>query len=167
MEPNKILRGKKILIVDDEPDVLEILTELLDMCRIDTASSFAEGKKLLENETYDIAILDIMGVQGFDLLRIANAQKIPALMLTAHGLSEESLKKSAKEGALYYAPKEKMNEIDLFVADVLDAINNKKNPWAKWFDRLAGFYDSRFHGPDWREQEQEFWKEKLKKYPEL
>ena len=167
MEPIKILKGKKILIVDDEPDVLEILIELLDICRIDTASSFEEGKKLLENETYDIAILDIMGVRGFELLETANRQKIPALMLTAHGLSEESLKKSAEEGALYYAPKEKMNEIDLFVADVLDAIDNKKNPWVKWFERLAGFYDKRFHGPNWREQEQEFWKEKLEKYPEL
>ena len=167
MDPIKILKGKKILIVDDEPDVLEILIELLDICRIDTASSFEEGKKLLENETYDIAILDIMGVRGFELLEIANRQKIPALMLTAHGLSEESLKKSAEEGALYYAPKEKMNEIDLFVADVLDAIDNKKNPWVKWFERLAGFYDKRFHGPNWREQEQEFWKEKLEKYPEL
>ncbi len=167
MEPSKILKGKKILIVDDEPDVLEILIELLDICRIDTASSFEEGQKLLENETYDIAILDIMGVKGFELLKIANTQKIPALMLTAHGLSEESLKKSAEEGALYYAPKEKMSEIDLFVADVLDAIDNNKNPWVKWFERLAGFYDSRFHGPNWREQEREFWKEKLKKYPEL
>ena len=167
MEPSKVLKGKKILIVDDEADVLEILTELLDICRIDKASSFEEAKKLLESQTYDIAILDIMGVKGFELLKIANTQKIPALMLTAHGLSEESLKKSAEEGALYYAPKEKMNDIDLFVADVLDAIDNKKNPWAKWFERLAGFYDGRFHGPNWREQEQEFWKEKLKKYPEL
>ena len=167
MEPSKILKGKKILIVDDEPDVLESLTELLDICRIDTASSFEEGKKFLESQTYDIAILDIMGVKGFELLEIANTQKTPALMLTAHGLSEESLKKSAEEGALYYAPKEKMSEIDLFVADVLDAIDHKKNPWVKWFERLAGFYDSRFHGPNWREQEQEFWKEKLKKYPEL
>jgi DNA-binding NtrC family response regulator len=167
MEPSKMLQGKKILIVDDEPDVLEILVELLDMCRIDTATSFEEGKKLLENETYDIAILDIMGVQGFDLLKIANARKIPALMLTAHGLSEESLQRSAKEGALYYAPKEKMNDINVFVADVLEAVDNKKNPWAKWFERLAGYYDKRFHGPNWREQEQEFWKEKLKKYPEL
>jgi DNA-binding response OmpR family regulator len=167
MEPSKILKGKKILIVDDEPDVLEILIELLDICRIDKASSFEEGKKLLESQTYDIAILDIMGVKGFELLKIANTQKIPALMLTAHGLSEESLKKSAEEGALYYAPKEKMIEIDRFVADVLDAIDNNKNPWVKWFERLAGFYDNRFHGPNWREQEQEFWKEKLKKYPEL
>jgi CheY-like chemotaxis protein len=29
------LKGKRILIVDDEPDVLEALGELLDMCEID------------------------------------------------------------------------------------------------------------------------------------
>ena len=40
MDPIKLLKGKKILIVDDEPDVLDQLIELLDMCRIDTASSF-------------------------------------------------------------------------------------------------------------------------------
>jgi DNA-binding response OmpR family regulator len=167
MDPRKLLKGKKILIVDDEPDVLELLTELLDMCRIDTASSFEEGKNLLESESYDITILDIMGVKGFELLEIARQQRIPALMLTAHGLSEENLKKSAEEGAFYYAPKEKMDEIELFVADVLEAIENKKSPWIKWFERLAGFYDGRFHGTNWREQEREFWEKKLKKYPEL
>lgn len=167
MDPRKLLKGKKILIVDDEPDVLELLTELLDMCRIDTASSFEEGKNLLESESYDITILDIMGVKGFELLEIARQQRIPALMLTAHGLSEENLKKSAEKGAFYYAPKEKMDEIELFVADVLEAIENKKSPWVKWFERLAGFYDGRFHGTNWREQEREFWEKKLKKYPEL
>lgn len=167
MDPKKLLKGKKILIVDDEPDVLELLTELLDMCRIDTASSFEEGKNLLESQRYDITILDIMGVKGFELLEIASQQRIPALMLTAHGLSEENLKKSAEEGAFYYAPKEKMDEIELFVADVLEAIENKKNPWVKWFERLAGFYDRRFHGTNWRDQERKFWEEKLKKYPEI
>lgn len=167
MDPKDRLKGKKILIVDDEPDVLEQLIELLDMCRIDPASSFEEAKKRLEGERYDIAILDIMGVKGFELLKIANEQEIPALMLTAHGLSEENLKKSAEEGASYYAPKEKMHEIDLFVADVLEALEKKKSPWVKWFDRLGGFYDKRFHGPNWREQEQEFWAEKLKKTPEV
>ncbi|MDH3885146.1 MAG: response regulator, partial [Desulfobacterales bacterium] len=61
MDPIKLLKGKKILIVDDEPDILEQLIELLDMCRIDTASSFEEGQRLLEAESYDVAILDIMG----------------------------------------------------------------------------------------------------------
>ena len=36
MDPNSLLKGKKILVVDDEQDVLESLIELLDMCRIDT-----------------------------------------------------------------------------------------------------------------------------------
>ena len=162
-----MLKGKKILIVDDEPDVLDQLIDLLDICRIDTASSFEEGMRLLDSESYDIAILDIMGVDGFELLKIANNREIPALMLTAHALSEESLKKSAEEGASYYAPKEKMHEIEFFVADVLEAIDKKKSPWVRWFERLGGFYDKRFHGTNWREQEREFWEEKIKKHPEV
>jgi len=165
MSSKKLLEGKKILIVDDEPDVLESLIELLDMCKIDTASTFEEGKRLLEDQDYDITILDIMGVQGFELLKIATGQKIPALMLTAHALSEESLKKSAEAGAAYFAPKDKMPEIESFVADVLEAIEKKKSPWVKWFDRLGAFYDKRFQGTDWREKEREFWEEKQKRLP--
>ena len=161
MSSTKLLMGKKILVVDDEPDVLESLIELLDMCKIDTASTFEEGKKRLEAESYDIAILDIMGVDGFELLKVANKEKIPALMLTAHGLSEENLKKSAEEGACYYAPKEKMHDIQLFVADVLEALEKNKSTWVRVFERLAGYYDRRFHGTNWREQEQKFWKNKL------
>ena len=162
MNSKNILKGKKILIVDDEPDVLESLIELLDMCKIDTASSFDDGKRLLEDQSYDITILDIMGVKGFELLKIANSRKIPALMLTAHALSEKSLKKSAEDGAAYFAPKEKMIDIEIFVADILRALEMKKSTWEKWLDRLGSFYDSRFQGTSWRENEKEFWKKKMK-----
>ncbi len=162
MISNKILKGKKILIVDDEPDVLDSLIEILGMCKIDTASSFEEGKKLLEGQYYDIAILDIMGVNGFDLLKIANDHKIPALMLTANALSEGNLKKSAEDGAAYFAPKEKMADIDVFVADVLEALEMKKSTWEKWLSRLSGYYDNRFQGTGWRDQEKKFWEEKIK-----
>jgi DNA-binding response OmpR family regulator len=165
MNPKKLLRGKKILVVDDEPDILETLIELLDMCKIDTASSFEEGKQRLEAENYDIAILDIMGVDGFELLKVANEQGIPALMLTAHGLSEENLKRSAQEGACYYAPKEKIDEIHLFVADVLEALEKNKSTWERFFERLEAYYDKRFHGTDWREQQREFWNKKLDNFP--
>jgi DNA-binding NtrC family response regulator len=162
MTSKKILKGKKILIVDDEPDVLDSLIELLNMCKIDTASNFEDGRKRLEGQTYDIAILDIMGVKGFDLLKIANLQKIPALMLTANALSQENLKKSAEDGAAYFAPKDKMADIDYFVADVLEAIEMKKNTWEKWLGRLGAFYDARFQGTDWRDKEKNFWEEKTK-----
>jgi DNA-binding NtrC family response regulator len=162
MDTKKILRGKRLLIVDDEKDVLNVLVDLLDMCKIDTASSFEEAKKLLDSESYDIAVLDIMGVKGFDLLEIANEKGIPALMLTAHALTKDALKESAERGAAYFAPKDEISKIDLFVADVLEAIDKKKNPWTRWFERLGSFYDKKFTGPNWREQEKEFWDKKLK-----
>lgn len=164
MDPEKVINGKKILIVDDEEDVLEALTDLLDMCKIDRASSFEEGKRLLENNDYDVAILDIMGVNGFELLEIAKKQAIPALMLTAHALTKEALKQSAESGASYYAPKDEMVNIAAFVADVIEAKEKNKNVWTKWFERLGGFYDRKFVGTNWREKEKEFWEKKLKQF---
>lgn len=160
----EIVKGKRVLIVDDEKDVLDTLTELLDICRLDAASSFEQGKELLDSKYYDVAVLDIMGVKGYELLEIANSRDIPALMLTAHALSEENLKKSAEKGAAYYAPKDRINDIALFVADVLEAREKKKNVWTKWFDRLGGFFDKRFGGTDWREKEKDFWEKKTTGY---
>jgi CheY-like chemotaxis protein len=164
LETEKLLQGKRVLIVDDEPDVLDTLTDLLSICMIDRASTFEEAKELLETYSYDVAVLDIMGVKGFELLKIATEKDIPALMLTAHALSDETLKKSAEEGASYYAPKEEIVNIDLFVADVIEAREKKKNPWVRWFDRLGPFFEARtnFRGPNWREDHKKFWDEKLK-----
>jgi DNA-binding response OmpR family regulator len=156
MDSRKILKGKRVLVVDDEEDILQLVTELLDMCKIDTASTFEEAKDLLEKNTYHIAVLDIMGVRGYDLLDIANQRGIPALMLTAHALTKEDLKKSAEKGASFYAPKDEINKLDVFIADVLEAKEKNKNIWARWYERLSGFCDRRF-GKDWREQDREFW----------
>lgn len=165
MDPSSVIMGKKLLIIDDERDILETLTDLLVVCKIDSAASFEEGKKLLEQYEYDLVVLDIMGVKGFDLLEIANKRSIPALMLTAHSLDEESLMKSVREGAAYFVPKDKIGEIANYVADVLEAKRSNKNPWTKWFQRLSGFFDATFTGPKWREQEKEF-REALKRDPE-
>ena len=156
MDTKKILQGKWLLIVDDEKDILDMLIELLENCKIDTALSFEEGKKLLETNRYDLAVLDIMGVKGFDLLDIANQQKIPALMLTAHGLSEENLKRSAEEGAAYYVPKEEMANIEIYLKDVLEAKEKEKNSWERWFERFELFFGNKF-GPDWKKGDKEFW----------
>lgn len=164
MSPKKILKGKKLLLVDDEPDVLDSLIEILDNCKLDTATSFEAARKLLEEQYYDLAVLDIMGVDGFELLKIANDHKIPALMLTANALTEEALKKSAKEGAVYFVPKEKMVDIDGYIADVFTALEKNLSPWDRWFIKLGGVFDRRFHGTSWREDEKDFW-ENLTKTP--
>lgn len=156
------LEPKKILIVDDEPDVIDSLAELLEYHKIDSALSFESAKQLLESQQYDIVILDIMGVKGFDLLEIAKKKSTPAMMLTANALSPESLKQSADGGAVYFAPKDKMIDIEAFLTDIFQALDQKKSTWEKWFDRLSGFYDNRFRGPDWRKKEKEFWENKIK-----
>ena len=165
METKTLLQGKTVLIVDDEPDILDVLTELLSVCRIDRAPTFETAKKLLETEHYDAVVLDIMGVRGFELLQIAKQRNIPALMLTAHSLNRESLKKSAEEGAAYFVPKAEIAKMDVFVADVIEARDKKRNPWLRWFERLGAFFDTKtnFTGPNWREQDKKFWDEKLKR----
>ncbi|MFO7784632.1 MAG: response regulator [Desulfatiglandales bacterium] len=162
MGPMEIIKGQRLLIVDDEEDILETLTEFLKPAKLDRASNFKDAKQLLESNNYDLAILDIMGVSGFELLAIARQKRIPALMLTAHGLSEENLKRSAAEGASYYAPKDEIFNIATFVAEVLEAEEEKKSPWEKWFKRLGWYYDRRFGGTDWREKEKEFWNKKMR-----
>ena len=159
MNHSKSLKGKKILIVDDEKDILEQLIELLDMCRIDTASSFEDGKRLLESEIYDIAVLDIMGVRGYDLLAITTQKDIPTLMLTAHALSPDNLIKSVKEGALAYLPKDMLSDIDTFLNDILEAHAKGDKKSTKWFNRLESFFDKKF-GEYWKEKtkDPDFWK---------
>jgi len=62
MSDQTLLDYKRVLIVDDEPDVLETLEQLLPMCDVVRASNFEEAKALLETQYFDMAILDIMGV---------------------------------------------------------------------------------------------------------
>jgi len=161
MDPKHILKGKRVLIVDDEEDILEFLVELLDMCKIDTASTFEEAKELLEKNFYQIAILDIMGVRGYELLDIAKRRDIPALMLTAHAISKDNLKKSFEKGASFYVPKDEINNIAVFLADILEAREKNKNVFVRWYERLSGFCDRRF-GPNWKEEDPEFWDSLLK-----
>ena len=59
MDAIEKIRGKKLLIVDDEQDILDTLIDYLDVCKIDTATSFEEGKRLLETNEYHVAVLDI------------------------------------------------------------------------------------------------------------
>lgn len=148
-----ILNGKKLLIVDDEPDIVETIKELLDTCDIDVALDFEAGEKLLNQNKYDMAVLDIMGVNGYKLLEIANAKGIPALMLTAHALSPDNFAKSISGGAKAYIPKEKLSEIAVYLSDLLKAEEGTEKP-DKWFSRLKYFFDEVF-GRGWMEQYRE------------
>ena len=158
MASDDILKGKKILAVDDEPDILDTLVDMLDQCDIETASSFESAKELMENKVYDAAILDIMGVRGFDLLNIATKKKIPALMLTAHGLNPDNLVGSIRLGAKSYIPKDKIGDLGLYLTDLFRAKERGIEKSGNWFARLSSYFDERF-GRGWKDKEKKFWRE--------
>lgn len=146
MSTQSPLEAKTVLAVDDEPDVLDTLVELLDMCQVVTKTDYDAAVVYLNNNRPDLAILDIMGVNGFELLKLCVAKNIDAVMLTAHAFSIESLKKSLKLGARAYLPKEKLAEIVSFLEDVI-TMEHKEN-WQRLFNRLGGFLNASF-GANW------------------
>jgi len=141
-----ILNGKRVLAVDDEPDVLEVLEEEIlgacPDCMFDKATTFEEADRKLKAETYDVVILDIMGVRGFDLLDSAVGKNLKVAMLTAHALNPEALKKSFDMKARAYLPKEKLGEVVPFLENMfkLDYMPG----WKNLMGELGGFFTEKF-----------------------
>jgi DNA-binding NtrC family response regulator len=155
-----ILNGKSILAIDDEPDVLDILEEEIlaacPRCTFDKATTYEQTNELSNTFTYELVILDIMGVRGFDLLERAVAHHFPVVMLTAHALNPEALKRSIEMGARAYLPKEKLGEIVPFLEDVLKHEN--LTGWGRLLENLKGFFNTHW-GENWKKIDEKFWKE--------
>ncbi|MCU0539443.1 MAG: response regulator [Desulfobacterales bacterium] len=129
---SEILKDKRILAVDDEPDVLDTLEEILtenEGLVLDRAQDYETGYHLLRSWTYDAVILDIMGVRGFDLLNASVHLGFPTVMLTAHAFSAADLKQAVEMGARAYIPKEKMFEIPAFLEDVPSTRSSARSGW--------------------------------------
>jgi CheY-like chemotaxis protein len=155
-----ILNGKAILVVDDEPDVLAVLKEEIlggaPKCKFEKASTYEEAAKRLESQTYDVVILDIMGVRGFDLLEMAVRKNFRVAMLTAHALSPEALKRSFEMKARAYLPKEKLGEVIPFLEDVLKC--EYLPGWNRLMKKLEGYFKAQW-GEYWQKAEADFWKD--------
>lgn len=152
-----LLNGKRVLVVDDEPDVLDTVTELLDMCQVTVAGTFEEARGLLGVDKFDIVVLDIMGVDGYNLLKICTRLGIPAVMLTAHAFTPDNLMRSVEEGALSYIPKEELPRLADFLNSVLEARQEGRNPWDDWQKKLSTSYFERRWGAALRDKGPEFW----------
>ncbi|WP_028326188.1 response regulator [Desulfatirhabdium butyrativorans] len=156
METYPHLNGKRILVVDDEPDILDTIEDILSMCTITKASGFEEAKAVLETTALDLALLDIMGVDGYELLAIAKAHGIPSVMLTARALTVDDVKKSYVEGASFYIPKEELAHIDAFLNEIFEDIAAGNNPWRRWMKKMGGFCERTF-GKKWQQKDPDFW----------
>jgi PAS domain S-box-containing protein len=94
------LAGVHALIVDDDPDARELLSELLQGrgAAVTAASSVAEGLAAIDRHPPDIIVSDLAMPyeDGFDLIRRLRARppesggKVPAIALTAYARAQDS-----------------------------------------------------------------------------
>ena len=82
--------GLKILVIDDDPDIADLVSLAIELSWPDTSVSIAEsgesGLTKLDAENPDLIILDIglPGIDGFEVLAaIRSVSKVPVIMLTA------------------------------------------------------------------------------------
>jgi len=96
------LEGKRVLLVEDEPDVRELMVTVLERCgaKVTAAGSAEEALSALQRETPDVLVSDI-GMpreDGYALIRKVRALppekggKVPALAVTAHARAEDRRK---------------------------------------------------------------------------
>jgi len=161
-EPS-LLKGKHILAVDDEDDILETIEAILDESVIDSARDYDGASKKIKKGQYDLVILDIMGVNGLKLLEESVDKGFPTVMLTAHAINPETLMESIQKGAISYLPKEKLSELDDLLDSILGAHLRGEPPWKMLFEKLGDYFDKHF-GPDWVEKDREFWSEFSRTY---
>lgn len=100
-----------------------------------------------------MVVLDIMGINGFDLLKDSVSRGFPTAVFTAHALSPELLKKSIALGVVSFLPKEKMTELRSFLEDVV--LGGGKQIWHKFFSKMGGYFKKKF-SPDWKEKDKFF-----------
>jgi len=80
--------SKKILVVDDEPKIVEICSDYLKASGFEvvTASDGAKGLAAARREKPDLVVLDLMmpGIDGLDVCRaLRRENNVPIIMLTA------------------------------------------------------------------------------------
>jgi DNA-binding NtrC family response regulator len=104
------LKGTSILLVDDEPQLLEGLELILQKegARVTTASSGEEGLEKLGKGSFDVVVTDVKmpGMSGLELLEEASGQT-PApvvVVVTGYGTIEQAVEAMSK-GAYHYLTK--------------------------------------------------------------
>lgn len=103
---------KKIMIIDDEPDMVQLLQIELETEGYDvqTASDGKSGLELVKKSVPDLILLDVMmpDINGYEVLAVlrkdSQTMAIPVIMLTAKGLENE-IQKGLDLGADDYIPK--------------------------------------------------------------
>ncbi|MEM8984676.1 MAG: sigma-54 dependent transcriptional regulator [Pseudomonadota bacterium] len=103
-------RSTRALVIDDEPDICELLSMTLEAMQIETtsATTLADARKALANQSFDVCLTDMRlpDGDGLELLEWIRQNKpaLPVAMITAHG-SVETAVHALKLGAFDFLAK--------------------------------------------------------------
>ena len=123
------LVGKRILAVDDKPDVLavlqkEILEECPD-CEFETATTYHEAVQKMVSLNYDAVILNGMGTRDPFLLNLARMRNFPVAILEANP------DQTTEKGSQPCLQTEKRGEIVPSLKHLM------KHSYSPWWSRLV------------------------------
>ncbi len=117
--------GRKVLVIDDEPGIIEIVEANLegDGFEVISASNGKEGLEKIKNEQPELVVLDVMmpEMDGWEVLRSIEQDEatagLPVIMLTAKAADEDYIF-GLEEGAVEYVtkpflPQELVNRIKI------------------------------------------------------
>ena len=120
------------LIVDDEPDIRELLALTLGRMDIETivAADCSQAKKELKNHRFDICLTDMRLPDGDGLELVAWIQKsspgVPVAVITAHGNVETAVQ-ALKLGAFDFVSKPlDLNNLRSIVSNALKLMNKEE-----------------------------------------
>jgi len=103
-------KGTKLLLVDDEEGYVSVLAKRLSKrnFQVKTALSGSEAIRILRNESFDLAVLDLKmeDMDGIEVLKIFKVMEpqMPVIILTGHG-SETAAREGMEYGAFDYLVK--------------------------------------------------------------
>jgi signal transduction histidine kinase len=104
------VKAARALIVDDDPDILEVLEMRLQAMGLDVAlaRNYREAVTLLDDRGFDVALFDLRmePVNGLKLMEAAHERqpRLPVLIMTAHGTIDNAVE-AVRQGAFDYLTK--------------------------------------------------------------
>ncbi|TRZ65848.1 sigma-54-dependent Fis family transcriptional regulator [bacterium] len=120
----------KILIVDDEPSIIEVLTLVLTDAKykIDACLSGYDAIEKVKSNNYDLVLLDIKmpGMDGLEVLEkiLSIDEGLAVIMISGHGTFETAVE-ATKRGAYNYI--QKPPDYDELKLSIKNALNYKKS----------------------------------------
>ncbi|MBS0398907.1 MAG: sigma-54-dependent Fis family transcriptional regulator, partial [Proteobacteria bacterium] len=133
-----------VLIVDDEPDLCELLSITLKRMNVDSASagSLTMARQLLKSQSFDLCLTDMRlpDGDGLDLVQWISQNKpdLPVAVITAHGNVETAVR-ALKLGAFDFISKPlDLNHLRKLVATALKLADDRSSDTAVSGPRLLG-----------------------------